>query len=128
VAAGGRPDIADFVYNGFDIEFYQNHRSNHPDNSSSDAMGSFSRPLQPPVSWKGQHVLLEALAHCPSDVTAILVVMRCSVNRMLSIYTNKLQSQDLRSGSGFDFRQPLMTACDLVAHTSTVPEPLRESL
>jgi len=23
--------------------------------------------------WKGQHVLLEALAHCPSDVTAILV-------------------------------------------------------
>jgi len=62
--AAGRPDIADFVYNGFDIEFYQNHRSN-PDKTAARMrwavlVGHFSR-LSP---WKGQHVLLEAL--CPS--------------------------------------------------------------
>jgi hypothetical protein len=42
VAAGGRPDIADFVYNGFELDLYQNHRANPIQiNSSSDAMGSF---------------------------------------------------------------------------------------
>jgi len=44
----GRPDIADFVYNGFDIEFYQNHRSNHPDKTAARMrwavfVGHFSR-------------------------------------------------------------------------------------
>ena len=130
VAAGGRPDIADFVYNGFELELYQNHRSNPiqiKQQLGCDGqflVGHFSR-LSP---WKGQHVLLEALAHCPSDVTAILVGDALFGEQD---YVKHLHEQVAVLGledrvQFLGFRSdivPLMTACDLVAHTSTVPEP-----
>jgi glycosyltransferase involved in cell wall biosynthesis len=73
--AGGRSDITHVVYNGFEPEGYQSDPSNisqlkqQLELDGRFIVGHFSR-LSP---WKGQHILIEALAHCPEDVTAILV-------------------------------------------------------
>lgn len=127
--AGGRQDITEFVYCGFEPELYQT-----PDTPSQTrqqlrldgqfVVGHFSR-LSP---WKGQHVLIEALAYCPSDVTAILVGDALFGEQD---YVEQLHKQIARLGLekrvqflGFRSDIPqLMAACDLVAHTSTAPEP-----
>lgn len=87
-------------------------------------MGHFSRLS----SWKGQHVLLTALAQCPKDVTAVFVGDAMFGEQD---YVQHLQEQVAVLGlekrvQFLGFRSdvvPLMTACDLVAHTSTAPEP-----
>ncbi|NES00798.1 MAG: glycosyltransferase family 4 protein, partial [Symploca sp. SIO1B1] len=87
-------------------------------------VGHFSR-LSP---WKGQHILLEALAHCPDDVTAILVGDALFGEQD---YVEHLHQQVAKLGlekrvKFLGFRSDivsLMTACDLIAHTSTAPEP-----
>lgn len=130
VEAGGRPDITDVVYNGFEPEFYQNHQSNLSQVRQQLGLdgqflvGHFSR-LSP---WKGQHVLLLALAHCPSDVSVILVGDALFGEQD---YVQRLHEQVTALGLEervrfLGFRSdvvPLMAACDLVAHTSTAPEP-----
>jgi glycosyltransferase involved in cell wall biosynthesis len=130
VEAGGRREITEVVYNGFDPQIYQNCESDVSQLKQQLGLegrfvvGHFSR-LAP---WKGQHILIEALAQCPEDVTAILVGDALFGEQD---YVQRLHQQVTELGLkkrvqflGFrsDISQ-LMTACDLVAHTSTAPEP-----
>lgn len=130
IEAGGRPELIQIVYNGFDLNQYQ-----LPDPDLAQlrcqfelktpfVVGHFSR-LSP---WKGQHILLEALTHCTPDVGAVFVGD--------ALFGEQDYAQSLRqqvAGLGLadrvkflGFRPdviPLMSACDLIAHTSTAPEP-----
>ena len=130
VEAGGRSNITDVVYNGFEPRFYQSHESN-PNQIRHQLgldgrflVGHFSR-LSP---WKGQHVLIEALAHCPHAVTAILVGDALFGEQD---YVQSLHEQVAALGLEERIRflgfcsdiVPLMRACDLIVHTSTAPEP-----
>ena len=130
VEAGGHIELTDVVYNGFQPELYQSHELNPTQVRQQLGLdgqflvGHFSR-LSP---WKGQHILLEALTHCPSDVTAILVGDALFGEQD---YVQQLHQQVAALGLEervhfLGFRSdivPLMAACDLVAHTSTAPEP-----
>lgn len=130
VEAGGRPDITEVVYNGFEPELYRSNESNVSQLKQQLGLdgrfivGHFSR-LSP---WKGQHVLLEALAHCPKNVTAILVGdalfgEQDYVQHLHSLVAALGLEERVRFlGFRSDIVQ-LMSACDLVAHTSTAPEP-----
>ncbi|MGH8000445.1 MAG: glycosyltransferase family 4 protein [Brasilonema sp.] len=130
VAAGGRSEITEVIYNGFDSKNYQSHESDvnqirqQLGLDGQFIVGHFSR-LAP---WKGQHILIEALAQSPVDVTAILVGDALFGEQE---YVQHLHQQVTALGLenrvkflGFRSDIPLlMSACDLVAHTSTAPEP-----
>ena len=130
IAAGGHSDITEVVYNGFEPEKYLAQESN-PHQLRQQlgidrqfVVGHFSR-LSP---WKGQHILLEALAYCPENVTAILVGDALFGEQD---YVEHLHHQVATLGlkkrvQFLGFRSDivsLMSACDLIAHTSTAPEP-----
>ncbi|MDF5733185.1 MAG: glycosyltransferase family 4 protein [Rhizonema sp. PD38] len=130
VAAGGRQDLAAIVYNGFDTKIYQIPESDvsqikqHLGLNKQFVIGHFSR-LAP---WKGQHILIEAMVQCPENVTAILVGDALFGEQD---YVQQLHQQVTALGLekrvkflGFRSDIPLlMTACDLIAHSSTSPEP-----
>ena len=87
-------------------------------------VGHFSR-LAP---WKGQHLLIEALTHCPRSVSAILVGAALFGEEDY-VQQLKQQVKDLNLEHRVRFLgfrsdvADLMAACDLVVHTSTAPEP-----
>ncbi|MEH2265712.1 glycosyltransferase family 4 protein [Nostoc sp.] len=128
--AGGRSDIIEVVYNGFDPKNYQTDESDISKLQEKLGLqgkfvvGHFSR-LAP---WKGQHILIDALAKCPQEVIAILVGDALFGEQD---YVQKLHQQVADLGLenrvkflGFRSDIPqLMAACNLVAHTSTSPEP-----
>ncbi|MEH2170621.1 MAG: glycosyltransferase [Nostoc sp.] len=128
--AGGRSDIIEVVYNGFNPKIYQTDESDIQKLQQKLGLegkfvvGHFSR-LAP---WKGQHILIDALAKCPHNVIAILVGDALFGEQD---YVQKLHQQVKELGLenrvkflGFRSDIPqLMAACDLVAHTSTSPEP-----
>lgn len=130
VAAGGRPDITKVVYNGFDSKNYQSQESDvrqirqQLGLEGRFVVGHFSR-LAP---WKGQHILIEALAKSPQEVTAILVgdalfgekeyVQQLHQQVTALGLENRVKFLGFRSDIGL-----LMAACNLVAHTSTAAEP-----
>ncbi|WP_341525831.1 glycosyltransferase family 4 protein [Nostoc sp. UHCC 0302] len=130
IKAGGNPDIIEIVYNGFEPKLYQKSESDikqlkqQLELEGKFVVGHFSR-LAP---WKGQHILIAALAQCPPDVTAILVGDALFGEQD---YVKKLHQQVAELGLenrvkflGFRSNIPqLMAACDLIAHTSTAPEP-----
>ncbi|MEH2064930.1 MAG: glycosyltransferase family 4 protein [Nostoc sp.] len=130
IQAGGRADIIEVVYNGFDPKIYQTDETDikqlqqNLELEGKFVVGHFSR-LAP---WKGQHILIDALAKCPPEVTAILVGDALFGEQD---YVQKLHQQVAQLGLenrvkflGFRSDIPqLMAACDLVAHTSTSPEP-----
>ena len=130
IDAGGKPEIISVVYNGFEPESYQSSISaiselrQQLNLADRFVVGHFSR-LSP---WKGQHVLIEALSHCPENVTALLVGDALFGEQN---YVEQLHQQVEQLGLcdrvqflGFRSDIPqLMTMCDLVAHTSTAPEP-----
>jgi glycosyltransferase involved in cell wall biosynthesis len=130
VEAGGRSHLTQVVYNGFDPELYRTDESIRQTLRQQLGLdgrfivGHFSR-LSP---WKGQHILIEALTHCPKDVTAILVGEALfgeqDYARSLHEQVAKLGLEERVRFLGFrsDVVQ-LMSACDVVAHTSTAPEP-----
>lgn len=130
IQAGGRSDLAQVVYNGFQPETYQS-SSTHREFLRQQlgleqkfVVGHFSR-LSP---WKGQHILIEAMQSCPDNVVALLVGDALFGE---DDYVQQLQAQIQASGLaqrvqflGFRSDVPqLMSVCDLVAHTSTAPEP-----
>lgn len=130
IEAGGRSDIAEVVYNGFEVDRYQIAPSESDrlrqelGLHSKFVVGHFSR-LSP---WKGQHVLLEALTHCPDDVVALFVgdALFGEGEYVASLHrrVEELGLQDRVRFLGFRSDVvPLMAACHLVAHTSTAPEP-----
>ena len=130
VESGGRSEITKVVYNGFEPENYLTQEAN-PNRIRQQlrldgkfVVGHFSR-LSP---WKGQHILLRALTHCPSDTIAIFAGEALFGEQD---YVEQLYKQVAELGleervQFLGFRSdivPLMSACDLVAHTSTSPEP-----
>ncbi len=131
IAAGGRSDRVSVVYNGFDPATYriedivrETIRGEWDWPQPSFVVGHFSR-LSP---WKGQHVLLEALCHCPKDVVAVFVGEALfgedDYGTALRRRVVELGLGDRVKFLGFQDRIPeLMWACDMVAHTSTAPEP-----
>jgi glycosyltransferase involved in cell wall biosynthesis len=130
IQAGGRTDIVEVVYNGFDPKIYQSDESEinklqqELGLQGKFVIGHFSR-LAP---WKGQHILIDALAKCPQEVTAILVGdalfgEQDYVKQLHQQVTNLgLENRVKFLGFRSDIPQ-LMATCDLVAHTSTSPEP-----
>ncbi|MBW4468472.1 MAG: glycosyltransferase family 4 protein [Pegethrix bostrychoides GSE-TBD4-15B] len=130
VAAGGHQEITKVVYNGFQPELYQYSSANRSELrqqlglDTQFVVGHFSR-ISP---WKGQHVLIEALQYCSEDVTAILVGDALFGEDQ---YVNQLHQRinELKLGNRVQtlgFRSDvaeLMSASDLIAHTSTSPEP-----
>jgi glycosyltransferase involved in cell wall biosynthesis len=136
VAAGGKADRTSVIYNGFDVDRYmvepakvKQLRQELAIADDQFLVGHFSR-LSP---WKGQHILLEALAQVPDNVMPNRVVA-VFVGAALfgeDDYVRQLQQQVMDLGLvdrvkflGFRSNVPeLMAACDLVAHTSIAPEP-----
>ncbi|MEC4819025.1 MAG: glycosyltransferase family 4 protein [Scytonema sp. PMC 1069.18] len=130
IAAGGRPEITEVVYNGFDPKIFQisdadvSQLRQQLGLDGQFAIGHFSR-LAP---WKGQHILIDALAQCPQQATVLLVGDALFGEQD---YVQRLQEQVKTLGLenrvkflGFRSDIPqLMAACDLVAHTSTAAEP-----
>jgi glycosyltransferase involved in cell wall biosynthesis len=131
IKAGGRSHKISVIYNGFQPEDYQRPpeeiaalRSSLGIAVEDYVVGHFSR-LSP---WKGQHILIDALAHCPKN-TVVLLVGEALFGE--GDYVAELQQQVEELGLGdrvkfLGFRSDvpsLMAACDLVTHTSTAPEP-----
>ena len=129
IAAGGRKDIVEFVYNGFDLALYQQQPATKIKqqlgiDKDRFLVGHFSR-LSP---WKGQHILLEALTRCPENVTALLVgdalFGEQDYVQQLHAQVAELNLENRVKFLGFrDDVNSLMAACNLVTHTSTVAEP-----
>ena len=130
VEAGGRPEITEVVYNGFDSKIYHSRESEVSQIrqqlglNGQFVVGHFSR-LAP---WKGQHILIEALEQCPEEVTVILVgdalFGEQDYVQRLHDQVKTLAIKTRVKFLGFRSDIPLlMAACDLVAHTSTSPEP-----
>jgi len=130
VEAGGRSEITEVVYNGFDPKIYHSRESEVSQIrqklglNGQFVVGHFSR-LAP---WKGQHILIEALAQCPEEVTVILVgdalFGEQDYVQRLHDQVKTLEIETRVKFLGFRSDIPLlMAACDLVAHTSTSPEP-----
>jgi glycosyltransferase involved in cell wall biosynthesis len=142
VDAGGRPEIATVVYNGIDSKTFDTAETSNarqeidnefnlarPDaaadggSSHVPLVGVFGR-LTP---WKGQHMLIRALASLPG-VHALFVgealfkedVYAASLRTL----AKDLGVADRTHFTGFrsDIAR-LMSAMDVVAHTSTSPEP-----
>lgn len=130
VAAGGRADRVHIVYNGFRPDRYQTASTRHQalrrelNVDDKFVIGHFSR-LAP---WKGQHILLKALADCPDSVVVLLVgdalFGEADYVTHLHQLVNDLKLANRVHFLGFRSDVPdLMGACDLIAHTSTAPEP-----
>lgn len=130
IAAGGEATRTTVIYNGFDPAFYQRPVPVDPIRTQWGwpdrfVIGHFSR-LSP---WKGQHILLAALARCPENVTAIFVgdALYGEQNYIQELHQ---QVKDLGLQQRVHFLGfcsdvvALMHSCDLIAHTSTAPEPL----
>ena len=130
IEAGGKQEITQVVYNGFDATKYCD-RSRERDTIRAKLglqdkyiVGHFSR-LAP---WKGQHILIEALQYCPENVNAILVGDALfgeeEYVRQLRSQVKELKLEDRVHFLGFCLDVvPYMLASDLITHTSTAPEP-----
>jgi glycosyltransferase involved in cell wall biosynthesis len=130
IQAGGNSKLTAIVYNGFESQNYQSSPSvvkelrQQLGLEGKFIVGHFSR-LAP---WKGQHILIAALSQCPPEVSVILVGDALFGEQD---YVEELHTQVTSLGLenrvkflGFRGDVPqLMTACDLVAHTSIAPEP-----
>jgi len=130
VAAGGRSDFVEVVYNGFQPATYEvlptaaSTKRQALEWDDRFIIGHFSR-LSP---WKGQHILLEALALCDANVSALLVgdalFGEDDYVQQLHHQVENLGLVDRVKFLGFQSDIPtLMAACDGIAHTSTAPEP-----
>lgn len=130
IEAGGDPKIVDVVYNGFETQKYQGYEDEGKalrhslDIDGRFVVGHFSRLAH----WKGQHILIEAVAKCPDDVLALLVGDALfgeeDYVQQLKSTVAELGLQNKVRFMGFQKNIPqLMAACDVIAHTSIAPEP-----
>jgi glycosyltransferase involved in cell wall biosynthesis len=131
IQAGGNAKITEIVYNGFECQNYQISASEVKELQQKLGLegkfvvGHFSR-LAP---WKGQHILIAALSQCPPEVTVILVgdalFGEQDYVQQLHEQVAQLKLENRVKFLGFRADVPqLMAACNLVAHTSTAPEPI----
>lgn len=130
VAAGGRKDFCQVVYNGFESERFDLVTSDetakvrsHLGIGDAILVGLFSRLSY----WKGQHVLLAAVQKLPR-VHVMLVGEALFGEQEYVAQLKELAAVPELAGRvhwlGFRNDVPtLMKTCDLVVHTSTEPEP-----
>lgn len=130
VAAGGRKDFCQVVYNGFESERFDLVTSDetakvrsHLGIGDATLVGLFSRLSY----WKGQHVLLAAVQKLPR-VHVMLVGEALFGEQEYVAQLKELAAVPELAGRvhwlGFRNDVPtLMKTCDLVVHTSTEPEP-----
>ncbi|MEL6581813.1 MAG: glycosyltransferase [Cyanobacteria bacterium J06621_12] len=130
VAAGGRKDFCQVVYNGFESERFDLVTSDetakvrsHLGIGDATLVGLFSRLSY----WKGQHVLLAAVQKLPG-VHVMLVGEALFGEQEYVAQLKELAAVPELAGRvhwlGFRNDVPtLMKTCDLVVHTSTEPEP-----
>ncbi|GAB4376496.1 MAG: glycosyltransferase family 4 protein [Elainellaceae cyanobacterium] len=130
VAAGGRTDRVQVVYNGFNPQNYQvsaeviDRLKQELALQGKFVVGHFSR-LSP---WKGQDILIRTMAQCSEQVVALLVgdalFGEDDYIAQLKHLTVELGLEERVKFLGFRSDIPqLMTVCNLIAHTSTAPEP-----
>ena len=130
VAAGGKAELIEVVYNGFDSQKFDRVTILEIDAVRSQLeignaplIGLFSRLSY----WKGQHILLEAIRELP-QVQAILVGTALFGEEEYVSEIKALATLPELKGRvhwlGFrDDIPALMKACDIVVHASTEPEP-----
>lgn len=130
IDAGGSPQLIKVVFNGFDPGQYQGQpplrtalQEQYPIQEGF-WIGHFSR-FSP---WKGQHVLVDALQYLDEEVQVLLVGKALfGEDDYVQSLQAKIQDHGLQDRVHFlGFRSDipaLMASCDLVAHTSTSPEP-----
>ena len=130
VAAGGKPKLVKVVYNGFESAKFDGVTESETTRIRAD-LGVGDNPLVGLFSrlsyWKGQHVLLEAIAKVPQAhavfVGDALFGEQEYVARLQEL-VRTLKIEDRVHWLGFRQDIPqLMKACDIIAHTSTEPEP-----
>ncbi|NEP32199.1 glycosyltransferase [Moorena sp. SIO3B2] len=130
IAAGGRKDLVTLVYGGIGSDPFDNLAS---DQSAQirDQLGIGDAPLVGVFSrlsyWKGQHILLEALQELP-NVHALLVGEALFGEAEYASRLEAMAAAPEFAGRvhmlGFRNDVPaLMSACNIVVHTSTEPEP-----
>ncbi len=135
IQAGGNAELCHVVYNGFDPAQYKTNaeevqwlRKELGIPAGQFVIGHFSR-LSP---WKGQHVLIDAVAQMVPELRSrITVLLVGSALFGEDDYVEQLQQRVEQLGLGervqfLGFRSDisqLMTACELVVHSSTSPEP-----
>lgn len=131
VASGGRRDRTAVVFNGIDAPAFDEARTAKTKQvraelgwNGAKIVGVFSR-IAP---WKGQHVLLEALANIP-DVNGLFVgaPLFSGDDRYQSQLADTVKSLGLQNRVHFmgfrDDISELLNAVDFIAHTSVSPEP-----
>jgi glycosyltransferase involved in cell wall biosynthesis len=129
-AVGGNPALVRLVYNGFALEPFENVTLDQIAQIRAE-LGVGDRPLLGVFSrisyWKGQHVLLEAIQNLPH--VHVMFVGESLFGEVE--YADRLKQMviDQKFGDrvhwlGFRSDIPtLMSACSVVVHTSTEPEP-----
>jgi glycosyltransferase involved in cell wall biosynthesis len=130
IEAGGNVDLVTVVYNGIDAAGFTvptdaGRKSLRDSLGVGDAptVGLFGRL----TSWKGQHVLIKALKLLPG-VHAVFVGEALFNEDAYADSLRKLAADtgvaDRCHFTGFRTDiSALMSACDVIAHTSTAPEP-----
>lgn len=131
IEAGGRAELTHILYNGFQPDLYQIPDQEQESlanklNLSRDTfwVGHFSRLSH----WKGQHVLLDALALCPEEISVLFVgdalFGEADYVQHLHAKVTDLKLEKRVHFLGFRDDVPkLMSLCNLITHTSTAPEP-----
>lgn len=130
IKVGGNPQLVNVVYNGVCAYSFERLTSENPQNfreklglGNLPLVGVFSRLS----SWKGQHLLLEALRQLPG-VHALIVgdALFGEEDYVLKLKSlsqlPELQGRIHWLGFRHDMAT-LMKACDLIVHPSTAPEP-----
>jgi glycosyltransferase involved in cell wall biosynthesis len=132
VTAGGDPAQTSVVYNGIDASRFSTVPEAARDDvcknlgidPAADLVGLFSRIAE----WKGQDVMIRALPDLPE--THLLIVGEAlfegdeAYKRSIQKLSRRLGVAERVHFLGFRNDVPrLMTAADVVVHTSTAPEP-----
>ncbi|EIZ81185.1 glycosyltransferase [Novosphingobium sp. Rr 2-17] len=130
IQAGGKASLTHLVYNGFEVAAW-------PRASIAEGQrlrSAFGLDARPVVSifgrltqWKGQHVLLEALARVPGTQGLIVgggLFGQDAWEQHLHNQAKALGISDRVQFAGFrDDVARLMAGSDVIVHASTAPEP-----
>ena len=127
IAAGGRPDRVQVIYQGIDPQPYQ-----ADDFADDEHAAQPNRPLTVACigrlsPWKGQHIFLQAIARTPAICGKIVgapLFGEDAYAQQLRQDAKRLGIEDRIEFMGFQQNIPdVLGRCDVLAHTSTAPEP-----
>jgi glycosyltransferase involved in cell wall biosynthesis len=130
VAAGGKKELLDVVYNGFEPQQFEAIATQDIE-KVRDRLGIGNAPLIGLFSrlsyWKGQHILLEAVKELPQVQVMLVGEALFGEEEYVSKLKTLTATPELKGRVhwlGFrDDIPTLMKACDIIVHTSTEPEP-----